>query len=90
VIHADNFPGIGGKVIPRNALDGILATQARKVGITVLDGQEAKEIRRENDYWIVSLDSAREVRGEGGAGNGFASWTQTQSSFHLCSHPGLR
>lgn len=64
VIHADYMPGKGGKIIPRNALDGILATQLRKVGVCVLDGQEAKGIHRENGYWAVSLDSAREVEGD--------------------------
>jgi len=69
VIHADYIPGKKGKIIPRNALDGILTTKVRKVGIPVLDGQEAKGIHRENDHWIVSLDGAHEVRGKllGGA-----------------------
>ena len=64
VIHADYIPGKAGKVIPRNALDGILATQVRKVGVCVLDGQEAKGIHRENGHWRVSLDSGLEIKGD--------------------------
>jgi len=64
VIHAAYIPGKGGKIIPRDALDGLLATQVRKAGACVLDGQEAKEIHRGNDHWIVSLASGREVKGD--------------------------
>lgn len=62
VIRADHVPGKAGKVIPRNALDGILASQVRKLGVTVLDGQETERIHRENDHWTMALDSGREMR----------------------------
>ena len=63
VLNVPNIPGPAGRIIPRDALDGMLADQVRQVGVSLLDGREVNRIERANGEWIVSLGDGQELRG---------------------------
>lgn len=73
VIHAKNIPGKAGKVIPRVDLDGMLAAQVRRMGITLLDGREVQRVAVERDGCSIKLDGGETLTGQVLVGAGGAS-----------------
>ncbi|HUT14935.1 MAG TPA: NAD(P)/FAD-dependent oxidoreductase [Anaerolineae bacterium] len=63
VLDVPNIPGPVGRIIPRDALDGMMADQVRQVGVCLLDGREVNRIERANGEWIVSLADGEDLRG---------------------------
>ena len=63
VIVSGSVPGGLGRIIPRDALDGLLAERVRDAGVRLFDGQAAQSIHREADEWGIALAGGEELRG---------------------------